>query len=92
MRGYVRGRLCEWDVAEKFWRYVDSNLPAHLHNRPCPQCGDMPTRDGHDACISNIPGASSACCGHGVHVGYVNWPNIPAPSGWWNNAYLIESE
>lgn len=26
----------------------------------------MPTPDGHDACLGELPGVKYACCGHGV--------------------------
>lgn len=35
--------------------------------RPCPKCDRPPTPEGYDACLGLIPGATSACCGHGVH-------------------------
>lgn len=33
--------------------------------RGCAECGLLPTPEGHDACIANLPGILSACCGHG---------------------------
>lgn len=38
---------------------------------PCPKCGELPTPEGHDPCIKNLPGVVFACCGHGVDRGYV---------------------
>jgi len=40
-------------------------------NRPCVRCGCKPTPEGYDACLGHIKGARAACCGHGVHEGYV---------------------
>lgn len=51
------------------WRYCDTKEIVDV-NRPCKRCGNSPTKEGHDACLGNIPGASSACCGHGVEAPY----------------------
>lgn len=40
-------------------------------SRPCKACGLRRTAEGHDPCIANLPGVQFACCGHGVHHGYV---------------------
>ncbi len=77
----------QWDGHE--WRYLDG-VAVTGHPRPCPQCGRMPTPEGHDACLGTIPGAAGACCGHGMHVGYVNWPAISAPAAWERGAYIGE--
>ncbi len=37
--------------------------------RECLRCGRMPTKDGYDACLGQLPGVTSACCGHGVEQG-----------------------
>lgn len=39
----------------------------------CAQCGENPTKEGHDACLQNLPGVKNACCGHGVHQGYIHF-------------------
>jgi hypothetical protein len=52
------------------WLYADTGEPANKQ-RPCRRCGRMPTPEGHDACLGTIPGAVSACCGHGVEDGYM---------------------
>lgn len=52
------------------WRYSDNNKIAN-DSRPCKRCGKYPTSEGYDACLSYIPGASAACCGHGVTKGYI---------------------
>lgn len=87
MRGYLRGHPVEWDPVAGCWRDAETGNLVDLR-RACRQCGKKPTAAGHDTCIGDIPGAASACCGHGVHVGYVNWPGIPAPAGWWRGAYV----
>lgn len=43
--------------------------------RPCPLCNKPRTEKGHDACIADLPGVVGACCGHGQHEGYVEFPN-----------------
>jgi hypothetical protein len=37
---------------------------------PCKLCGELPTPEGHDPCITNLPGVTSECCGHGRRKGY----------------------
>ncbi len=39
-------------------------------NRPCKECGLSQGSNGHDPCISNLPGVEYACCGHGLDDGY----------------------
>lgn len=87
-RAFVYGHECEWDGRE--WIYADTRESADGHPRPCPQCGKLPTPEGYDACLGHIPGAASACCGHGKFCGYINWPGVSAPDGWWRGAYVIE--
>jgi len=47
------------------WVYSDTGEPISKE-RPCYRCGKLPTPEGYDACLGCIPGAVSACCGHGV--------------------------
>lgn len=69
---YARGHKIYFD---KFtWRYVDNDNQLD-EQRPCARCGRPPTPEGYDACIGYVPGAASACCGHGVeepHILYVH--------------------
>lgn len=46
------------------------------YDRPCKTCGAV-KRDanGHDPCISELPGVIHACCGHGEEQGYVVFEN-----------------
>lgn len=46
--------------------------------------------DEPDACLGTIEGIAGACCGHGVHLGYVNWDGIGVGPDWWNRAYVGE--
>ena len=52
------------------WRYTDTN-EIHDDSRACKKCNCMPTKEGYDACIGKIEGATSACCGHGVEQPYI---------------------
>lgn len=91
MRGWLRGHEVEWDETDAVWRHVDSHTPANgpaAELRECPQCGEFPTAEGHDSCLGTIPGAAGGCCGHGKHLGYVNYPGIAAPAGWAFGAYV----
>jgi len=55
------------------WVYED-NIPVKDNPiPPCPRCGKVPSLEGHDACIANLPGVKNACCGHGVHRGYIQF-------------------
>ena len=52
------------------WRYTDNN-EIDNGKRPCKRCGCMPTKEGYDACLGKVEGATSACCGHGVEKPYI---------------------
>ena len=63
----VGGHTARFDEDADEWVYADDlSAVGWPHKRPCPRCGRMPTEEGHDACIANLPGVISACCGHGV--------------------------
>lgn len=71
---YFYGYPTYWDETAQLWRYSDNDEPAvHPSNRPCPKCSELPTPEGHDACLGEIPGVCGACCGHGVEMGYIAW-------------------
>jgi len=68
--GYSRGhKLISRDTGE--WFYADDGS-VYDDSRPCARCGRRPTPEEYDACLGHIPGAGSACCGHGVGEGWVN--------------------
>lgn len=67
---YQRGHAIQHDGNE--WRYVDNGEIAN-YDRPCYRCGRMPTAEGYDACLGQVDGAVSACCGHGVEAGYATY-------------------
>ena len=61
------------------WRYEDDDSPLRVDGKlsfkPCPKCGKLPTKEGHDACLGTLPGVKFACCGHGVTQGYISFEN-----------------
>jgi hypothetical protein len=63
---YHRGHLV-YRCPDGSWWYEDGVPVDQDPDRPCPRCGKGPTPEGYDACLGHIPGAKSACCGHGVH-------------------------
>jgi len=69
-RAHSRGHEVYYDDVVEVWRYRSAD-PAE--ERPCFLCHRPPTPAGHDACLGYIPGAISACCGHGVEDGYIVW-------------------
>lgn len=85
MIGFLRGNAVRWDGER--WRTPAGEDGEQVTLR-CPHCGAALAPGEPDACLGTIDGAAGACCGHGVHVGYINWPGIPAPAGWWQRAYL----
>jgi len=67
----------QYDRTNKIWRYLDCGISVdELFPRPCPKCGKMPTPEGYDACLGHIPGATAACCGHGVEEPYILWDDV----------------
>lgn len=56
------------------WRYADGVI-AKLRI-PCARCKQPPTPEGYDACLGYIPGAISACCGHGVEAPYIIFEEV----------------
>lgn len=67
--GYKRGNPIKYVNGK--WVYEDGI--SIEEERPCARCGCMPTKEGYDACLGYINGASSACCGHGVEKGYIKY-------------------
>lgn len=52
------------------WRWTDTEQRAD-GERPCVQCGETASLGGPDPCLGWIPGARSACCGHGTEESYI---------------------
>lgn len=90
VHGYVRGHPVVWDGEE--WRWEDTGARlSEVNGRACVHCHERPTEEGYDACLGNIPGATGACCGHGVHIGYVTWPGVGVQQDeYWHGVYLRE--
>jgi hypothetical protein len=65
---YTRGHLITFE--NDLWVYADTKESTDIE-RPCKKCGQMPTKEGFDACLGHIEGALSACCGHGVEKSYI---------------------
>lgn len=63
---HLRGHEIYFDEENSAWRYSDNNQIAK-DSRPCKRCGKFPTKEGYDSCLGYVPGATSACCGHGVN-------------------------
>jgi hypothetical protein len=77
---HTRGHLIYWDPERQAWLYADDHSQATIE-RACLKCKLMPTVEGFDPCLGHIPGAVSACCGHGVSLGFVVYDEERAPSG-----------
>ena len=76
LKSYVNGHLVFWRKmigGNDGWYYEDFKKVDHKNLRPCPRCGKLP-KNGHDACIKNLPGVKNACCGHGIEgQGYIQF-------------------
>ena len=58
------------------WFYEKTQLPVadNYKEMPCGSCGKIATPEGHDACLSELPGLMNACCGHGnINEAYVQF-------------------
>lgn len=58
------------------WLYKDNRQPTvtTFRDRSCGYCGKAKTADGHDGCLSTLPGLMNACCGHGqINNAYVQF-------------------
>ena len=66
-RSHDRGHEIEWDGTR--WVYSDSYMLSD-GQRTCIRCGQGPTKKGYDLCLGYVPGAISACCGHGIESPY----------------------
>ncbi|WP_424355852.1 hypothetical protein [Methanobacterium sp. MBAC-LM] len=57
----------------------------------CAYCGRLPTSQGHDACIANLPSVEYACCGHHTNEGYLNFTNGIIIRGYFDTSNETES-
>lgn len=62
------GHPIYWDKKTKKWYFKNGKIA--IESVKCKKCDKMPTKEGHDDCISNLPGVKNACCGHGEE-GYI---------------------
>jgi hypothetical protein len=60
---------------EKYYYKDTGECISDVDYKPCKLCGKKPTKEGHDACIANLPGVKFACCGHGMNTPYVLFKN-----------------
>ena len=65
-----RGWEITWDPENQNWVYSD-NQEDIKNIRPCKRCGRLPTKEGYDACLGEMAGVESACCGHGIYAGFI---------------------
>lgn len=73
-RSQLRGHEIEFLNNE--WIYSDTKEPtvSTFGNRPCGNCGEFYTSEGHDDCLGTLKGIMNACCGHGdVREAYVQF-------------------
>lgn len=85
LKGFLRGNAVEWDG--KTWR-LPNGSDATAAVLTCPEC-EVPMAPGDpDACLGKIEGIAGACCGHGKHLGYVNWDDIGVGPEWQKGAYV----
>lgn len=68
-RSHKRGNPIYFDTDKKEWLSEDST-PVEFDQR-CSRCGQLPTPEGHDACLGTLPGIENACCSHGVGYPYL---------------------
>lgn len=67
-RSHSRGWPIEYNGQQ--WVFSDTGDPDDPR-RPCRRCGQLPTPEGHDACLGKLPRTKDACCGHGVSDPYI---------------------
>ena len=60
---------------------VGENLYEKPSTRECPVCHRKPSDKGHDPCLHDLSCVSGACCGHGVHEGYVRFTSGSVKKG-----------
>ena len=70
---YIFGHPVIWDEKLNDWVWEDTKEPYSKRPKRCPQCSKLPTKEGYDPCIGEIPDAISVCCGHGIEDGYIVW-------------------
>lgn len=64
---------------------LGENLYGEPSTRECPVCRRLPTEKGHDPCLKDLSFVIGACCGHGVHEGYVRFDDGTVKKGDFSN-------
>ncbi len=54
--------------------WKEDNTPV-TNKKACPKCNEYPLQNGIDPCLGELSGVRGACCGHGVHKGYIWFEN-----------------
>jgi len=73
-RSFLRGHPLIW--LDGRWVYEDDHLDPLVRGgkpRPCKKCGAVFPWHKVDPCLGVLPGAHSACCGHGGSESYVRF-------------------
>lgn len=89
MSDVFRGYVIEERQDGWFFLDTDKLVAETWAERPCGSCGQRNTRDGHDACLGELPGVVNACCGHGSEAeAYLQFENGLIIRGAEAQAYL----
>lgn len=78
--GFVRGHDTAWSYERQAHVFVATGelAPASGGDEPaCPFCGLHAERNGPDPCLGEMVAVGSACCGHGVHEGWIRFDGGP---------------
>ena len=62
--------------------FEDNGVSVGIGYRPCANCGEYPTEEGHDTCLGELTSVMNACCGHGKNKGYIQFDNGIRVSGY----------
>lgn len=81
VKSKMNGHIIAWNEDNKCWYFENGELASE--SIPCKKCNNPPTKEGHDDCISNLPGVINACCGHGGE-GYIYFSDGTVISGVFN--------
>jgi hypothetical protein len=77
-KSVVVGNTISWNWEKRTDWFFQSGLieeDRYAATRRCPACLKPRTIEGHDPCLGTLPGVNFACCGHGVHRGYIAFSN-----------------
>jgi len=90
--GYKRGHRVRWDAGTEAWMLADGSGEPYVDGeRTCPSCDKAAEPGGPDPCLGMIPAAIGACCGHGIHPGYLQFPGQPGPPNYTHGVYTGEA-